>query len=213
MLTPVTRPVLLPVAMAAFCALCPSMFGGGGSDEPLQVIQPARPASTKLVAVDRRIATRVNQLRPCVKARLKRVVEKLPANVTILVTSAHRTREEQASLVPTFGIKARPGRSTHEDGRAVDVNVLVDGVRISPRRNQRVIGAAMASEGFRYLGRRDPVHYSIPKEKIDPAPTEDPVLEVATWDEMQQQTVAAAPAPQPVTPAVSFASASQTATP
>ena len=211
MLTRATRPVLLPVAMAAFCALSPQMFGG--SSEPTLVVQPARPANMKLVAVDQRIATRVNQLRPCVKARLKRVVEKLPANVTLLVTSAHRTRQEQASLVPTFGIKARPGSSTHEDGRAVDVNVLVNGVRISPRRNQRVIGAAMASEGFRYLGRRDPVHYSIPKEKIDPAPTEDPVLEIATWDQMQQQTVAAAPAPATVTPSISFASAPQPVTP
>ncbi|MGV3720052.1 MAG: hypothetical protein ACO1SX_04000 [Actinomycetota bacterium] len=121
----------------------------------------------RLIAVNKRIARRVNALRPCVKTRLSRVVAKLPKNVTLMVTSAARTRQEQAALTSTFGVKAAPGTSTHEDGRGVDLNVLVDGERIRPRVQHKVIGQAMASEGFRYLGAMDPVHYSVPKAEID----------------------------------------------
>ena len=168
-------------------------------------IQPEQPVVVtrelpRLVAVDGRVARRVNDLRPCVKARLARVVKKLPKRVTLLVTSAHRTHDEQASLVPTFGIKARPGTSTHEDGRAVDLNVFIDGERIRPRKQHKVIGKAMLSEGFRYLGPRDPVHYSIPKEKLDKT-AENAELEVATWDEMNEIKEEIAAAEQGVTPA------------
>lgn len=138
----------------------------------------------RIVAVDQRIARRVNALRPSVKQRLERVVAKLPQRVTLLVTSARRTRAEQASLKSTFGVKARPGTSPHEDGRAIDVNVLVDGKRISPRMNNRVIGVAMASEGFRYLGAIDPVHYSVPKEGVDRTLTKGPAMDLMTIDEM-----------------------------
>jgi hypothetical protein len=152
----------------------------------VQAQQPeALPEIPRIVATNKRIAQRVDDLRPCVKQRLQRVAEKLPDNVTLLVTSAHRTREEQAALKPTFGIKAAPGTSTHEDGRAIDLNVLVDGERISPRRNQAVIGEVMASEGFRYLGPKDPVHYSIPREELDDA-AQDPTLEIMTWDELNE---------------------------
>lgn len=140
----------------------------------------------RIVAVDARIAKRLNALRPCVKQRLARVVRKLPKRITLLVTSATRTRAEQAALRPTFGVKARPGTSTHEDGRAIDVNVIVDGERVSPRKNQKYIGKAMASEGFRYLGRMDPVHYSIPKHVIDEELTQGPNLAVVTMDEMRE---------------------------
>lgn len=155
--------------------------------EEAAVVAPA-PETPKelprLIAVDERIAKRVNALRPCVKRRLQRVVEKLPKNVTVMVTSAARTREEQASLRSTFGVKAAPGTSTHEDGRAVDVNVFIDGERVRPRKQNRIIGEAMASEGFRYLGPRDPVHYSVPKDAIDTSLTRGPLLEVPTMQEM-----------------------------
>jgi hypothetical protein len=152
-------------------------------------VAPVTPALVKrglprIIAVNPRVARRVNDLRPTVKIRLQRVINRLSKRVVILVTSAQRTREEQAALRPTFGIKARPGTSAHEDGRAIDVNVLVDGERISPRLNDKVIGAAMASEGFRYLGRKDPVHYSMPKEEISPKVTTAPDLNVMTMDQM-----------------------------
>ena len=47
------------------------------------------------------------------------------------------------------------------------MNVFVDWERVRPRKQNKIIGDAMASEGFRYLGAMDPVHYSIPKEEID----------------------------------------------
>lgn len=138
----------------------------------------------KLIAFDQRIARRVNALRPCVKQRLQRVAARLPKNVTLMVTSAARTRAEQASLRSTFGVKARPGSSPHEDGRAVDVNVFVDGERVRPRVQNKIIGDVMASEGFHYLGASDPVHYSIPKEEIDATLTSGPLLAVPTMHEM-----------------------------
>lgn len=144
----------------------------------------AKPVLPRLVAVDRRVARRVNALRPCVKRRLLAAVGRLPQRVTLLVTSAHRTREEQASLRPTFGIKARPGTSTHEDGRAVDLNVLVDGCRVSPRMNAKIIGPVMASVGFRALGPRDPVHYSVPRESVDVTLVSGPELTPPTMAEM-----------------------------
>lgn len=143
----------------------------------------ARPMP-KLIAVNKRIARRVNALRPSVKRRLQRVAARLPKNVTLMVTSAARTRAEQASLRSTFGVKARPGTSTHEDGRAVDVNVFVNGERVRPRIQNKIIGEVMASEGFRYLGPKDPVHYSIPRESIDTTLTSGPLLEVPTMQEM-----------------------------
>jgi hypothetical protein len=146
--------------------------------------KPKPKALPKLIATNHRIARRVNALRPSVKRRLQRVVARLPKNVTLMVTSAARTRAEQASLRSTFGVKARPGTSTHEDGRAVDVNVFVNGERVRPRIQNKIIGEVMASEGFRYLGPRDPVHYSIPKEAIDTTLTSGPLLEVPTMQEM-----------------------------
>ena len=140
----------------------------------------------RLIAVDKRIARRLNALRPSVKQRLQRVVGKLPENVTLMVTSATRTRAEQASLRSTFGVKAAPGTSTHEDGRAVDVNVFVDGERVRPRTQNKIIGDAMASEGFRYLGAMDPVHYSIPKEEIDLTLAHGPELAVLTMHELAE---------------------------
>jgi hypothetical protein len=160
---------------------------------------PGQKTPSNIIAVDRRIAKRLNALRPCVKERLVRVARKLPRRVTLLVTSAHRTREEQASLRSTFGVKARPGTSPHEDGRAIDVNVLVDGKRLSPRRQHKVIGPAMASEGFRYLGPRDPVHYSIPREETDPTLAQGPDLQVMTMQEMleaKEQDLPVAEVPQ-----------------
>jgi hypothetical protein len=186
-----TRLVMLSTTSAALFALGmrpPEWSVPPAAIQPPQaaICQPARlPEIPQIVAVDERIARRVNALRPCIKQRLVRVTRKLPKKVTLLVTSAFRTREEQASLRSTFGVKARPGMSTHEDGRAIDVNVLVDGERVSPRRQNKIIGQAMSSEGFRYLGPADPVHYSVPKDQVDQTLLAGPDLQVMTWSEMQ----------------------------
>jgi hypothetical protein len=194
MVSRAARILSLPACVTVLTGLCfePPQWAVAPAARPVSQAQAVAPAPRapvvkkplpRLVAVDRRIARRVNDLRPCVRQRLLRVVQKLPKNVTLLVTSAHRTRAEQAALRGTFGIKARPGSSTHEDGRAVDLNVFVNGSRIRPRRQQKVIGAVMASEGFRHLGPRDPVHYSVPKEAIDKLAAA-PELEVPTMREL-----------------------------
>jgi hypothetical protein len=146
-------------------------------------------AGATVLAVDERIAARVQGLRPAVRKRLAQAVKRLPPGVWLLVTSAWRSRAEQAAIRPTFGLKARPGTSTHEDGRAVDVNVLVDGVRISPHVHERIIGQAMASAGFRNLGPRDPVHYSVPKGEAENAPgDEEDELNVIAMDQLLLQS-------------------------
>lgn len=148
-------------------------------------VKPAPRRVPKILAVDPRIKARLSRLQPGVRKRLARVARRLPAKVTLLVTSAYRTWDEQKRLRPTFGVKARPGRSTHEDGRAIDVNVLVDGERISPRKNRSVIGKFMAEAGFRHLGAIDPVHYSIPKDRVEDV-DEAPVLDVMTMQEARE---------------------------
>src|SRR5687767_8046346 len=122
-----TRLVMLSTTAAALFALGmrpPEWSVPPAAVQPPQAAicrpAPALPEIPRIVAIDKRIARRVNALRPCIKQRLVRVTRKLPTKVTLLVTSAFRTREEQASLRSTFGVKARPGTSTHEDGRAID---------------------------------------------------------------------------------------------
>lgn len=192
------RMLTVPASLTLLCAFGtrPPKWASLPAPKPAPVAAalPARSPVPKIVAVNKRIARRVNALRPSFKKRLLRVVHRLPGHVTLLVTSAARTRAEQAALRSTFGVKARPGMSCHEDGRAIDVNVLVNGKRISPRMNQKVIGPLMASEGFVYLGRRDPVHYSLPKSEMDPALTSGPDMDVLTWDELRElKTVGAQP--------------------
>lgn len=139
----------------------------------------------KILAVDSRIKKRVQKLRPSIRKRLAHVAKKLPDRVTLLVTSAYRTYNEQKKLIPTFGVKAKPGRSPHEDGRAIDVNVMVDGDILSPRKNRSVIGKVMAEAGFKHLGAIDPVHYSVPKHEIGKV-SNPPVLDVMTMDEARE---------------------------
>lgn len=193
MLYRTARALTIPASVTLLCSLeakpprwltPPTLRRPAQVEAPKPEIKPFE--EPKILAVNERIAKRINALRPCVKERLVRVTEKLPKKVTLLVTSATRTRQEQAALRPTFGVKARPGTSTHEDGRAVDLNVIVDGKRVSPRMNQKIIGKVMASEGFRHLGRIDPVHYSVPKEKIDTSLTAGPNLQVMTMAEAKE---------------------------
>src|SRR5438105_2281518 len=60
------------------------------------------PALPRIVAIDSRIARRVNALRPGVKIRLLKAVAKLPTKVVLLITSAARTHAEQRALHGTF---------------------------------------------------------------------------------------------------------------
>lgn len=152
-------------------------------------VAPAPRVLPKIVAVDPRIAVRADELRPDVKRRLQKAAKALPEGITLLITSAYRTTAEQKAVTPTFGVKAKPGTSTHEDGRGIDLNVLVDGERVPPREQQEYIGSAMAEAGFAYLGAADPVHYSVPAWKLKSVEGAEPVLNLATLDEATQPVV------------------------
>src|SRR5262245_44483861 len=81
---PAAAPAAAPVAEAA----------------PPAPAAQAEPAAT-LYAVDNRIAERVHWLQPGVKRRLANVAKKLGPRVSLLVTSAYRTHEEQHAIRPT----------------------------------------------------------------------------------------------------------------
>lgn len=171
-----------PVSQAAHPAAPQTSVGSSYGVQNL-FSSPIEPVKLpRLIATEPRIATRLNQIRPSVKQRLLKALSLMPENHTLLITSAHRTHEEQANLVSTFGVKARPGTSTHEDGRAVDLNLIVDGERVPPRIQQRYIGKAMKAAGFFHLGAIDPVHYSVPVQKIDDSAA-DVALQVMTYDQ------------------------------
>lgn len=183
---PVQASVALPaVAPAAATVLAPAALAQPVDDASLPAEAEPGPLP-KIVAVDLHIARRADDLRPEVKHRLQQAADALPEGVTLLVTSAYRTTEEQESVTPTFGIKAKPGTSTHEDGRGIDLNVLVDGKRVPPREQQEYIGPAMAQAGFAYLGAADPVHYSVPAWKLAATEGPEPILSLPTWDEVRQ---------------------------
>lgn len=154
---------------------------------PAPAVPSVKKVAARVLAADKRVAAGVRGLRPCVKQRLTAVLRKLPRRLTLLVTSAFRTREQQRALRSSFGVKAKPGHSPHEDGRAIDVNVMVDGTLVSARRNHKLIGKVMESEGFEYLGPHDPVHYAVPKEALETGPVEAPELQVVTLQEMDEQ--------------------------
>ncbi len=73
------------------------------------------------------------------------------------VTSAYRTRAEQTRLYRRYlaGLSrfpaAPPGRSKHEQGRAIDL--------IARDEVLRRLGAAWQQMGGRWGGERDPIHF------------------------------------------------------
>lgn len=73
------------------------------------------------------------------------------ASSRIEINSAFRTLAEQYVLYRGCSVAARPGRSNHESGRAIDVG------------NWRSVGSTLTAAGFSHpMPSRDPVHYEAP---------------------------------------------------
>lgn len=80
---------------------------------------------------------------------LREYKEKTGKNARI--TSGHRTYEEQARVGATYGMKAKPGRSQHERGNAVDISE-------ADAREMERLGILNKYGLHRPYGDRDPVH-------------------------------------------------------
>jgi hypothetical protein len=84
------------------------------------------------------------------------------AGIPVTVTSAHRTREEQAALYANraknpFPVAA-PGSSRHESGHAVDLSV--------PKGQRQKFNELADRHGFRWHGPKDAVHYEYGQPKV-----------------------------------------------
>lgn len=90
-----------------------------------------------------------SRVHPYLQASARDALWSAAASGEIRVTSAFRTLADQFVLYESggCGLAARPGRSNHQSGRAVDVS------NHSSRRG------ALQSAGCSWLGSRDPVHF------------------------------------------------------
>ncbi|MDQ3685388.1 MAG: D-alanyl-D-alanine carboxypeptidase family protein [Acidobacteriota bacterium] len=99
----------------------------------------------KTPALDRRVARRWLAVKQDLDAQ----------GIAITMTWGFRTNCQQRNINPGGNLKAVPGTSPHEAGRAVDVNGI--GVRGDAGR----IIAAFRRQNWVWLGRRDPPHFEV----------------------------------------------------
>jgi hypothetical protein len=107
----------------------------------------------RTAALDRRVARRY--------AAVMNTLQSEGINITF--TWAFRTKCQQINVNPGTNLKAKPGTSPHEAGRAVDVN----GMKVNPKRG-RII-SVFKQFGWRWLGHKDPPHFEIPAETVGEA--------------------------------------------
>lgn len=114
---------------------------------------------------DRKGAARVNELagmKPSAARVFRAFIEAArAAGIGVTVTSAYRSPTKQRKLFERYQrgempyTVAPPGRSTHEQGIAVDMVA-------SPRSAQRALARVWESAGFTWGGRfSDPVHFDL----------------------------------------------------
>jgi hypothetical protein len=76
-------------------------------------------------------------------------------NIHLRFTWGFRTNCQQIHVDSGGNLKARPGTSPHEAGRAVDVS----GMLVNPRRDEII--ATFRRHGWLWLGRKDPPHFEV----------------------------------------------------
>jgi hypothetical protein len=96
-------------------------------------------------ALDRRVVRRFNAAMQDFYAK----------NIDLTFTWGFRTNCQQIHVDSGGNLKARPGTSPHEAGRAVDVR----GMLVNPRREEII--AIFHRHAFRWLGRKDPPHFEV----------------------------------------------------
>jgi hypothetical protein len=116
-------------------------FGGAG----LACVRLPGINHPRTPALDRRVARRLLRVREDLESK----------NIFLTFTWGFRTNCQQRNVNPGPNLKALPGTSPHEAGRAVDVN----GMLVNPRREEII--ATFRLHGFRWLGRKDPPHFEV----------------------------------------------------
>ena len=112
-------------------------------------------------ALDNRVARRLN-------AVLKEL-ESL--GIQISFTWGFRSTCQQVNVIPTGSLKARPGQSPHEAGRAVDVRGM------TTRSDAPTIVRVFRNHGFVWLGPKDPPHFEVKGYTIGVASHHDMIVE------------------------------------
>ncbi len=105
----------------------------------------------KTPALDRRVA------RKLLAVRLDLQAQGIPP---LRFTYGFRSTREQIAVNPGGNLKAAPGTSPHEAGRAVDVS----GMRTRPDRSYII--ATFKRHGWQHLGLYDLPHFQIPAEAV-----------------------------------------------
>jgi hypothetical protein len=118
-----------------------SDFGGAG----LACVDLRGVNHPRTPALDRRVARRY----------IAAVQEMRDKNIHLTFTWGFRTNCQQRNVDSGGNLKALPGTSPHEAGRAVDVS----GMLVNPRRDEII--AVFHRHGFRWLGRKDPPHFEV----------------------------------------------------
>ena len=111
-----------------------------------------RPGEFVRFAPHRNITLTSDRVHPYMQASARDALWRAASRRSISVNSAFRTLADQYVLYKSggCGLAARPGRSNHQSGRAVDLA------------NSSAARSAMRAAGCSWLGSRDPVHYDCP---------------------------------------------------
>jgi hypothetical protein len=104
----------------------------------------------KTPALDRRVARRYLAVKQELESH---GIRNLTANW------AFRSNCQQRNVNPGGNLKARPGTSPHEAGRAIDFNGMPYGA--GPIKDGHLIVQIFLKHGWTWLGRRDPPHFEI----------------------------------------------------
>ena len=93
-----------------------------------------------------------SRIHPYAQASARDALHRAAARTPLTVNSAFRTLADQYVLYHSggCGLAARPGRSNHQSGRAVDLS------------NYSAARSAMQGQGCSWLGSSDPVHFDCP---------------------------------------------------
>jgi hypothetical protein len=116
-------------------------FGGAG----LQCVNLLGVGYPRTPALDRRVARRFYAAMQDLYAR----------DIHLTFTWGFRTNCQQRNVDSGGNLKALPGTSPHEAGRAVDVS----GMLVNPRRDEII--ATFRRHGWLWLGRKDPPHFEV----------------------------------------------------
>ena len=113
----------------------------------------------------------VNELHPAAQAQFLQLFQRInELGYHVIVTSGYRTFQEQQKLHAQNSSNAKPGRSYHNYGLALDINIAKNGVQLykadsAAKWNATGVPQAAKALGFKwggdYSSYHDPVHFEL----------------------------------------------------